>query len=212
MSLLSGLTLRQALDVVAKSTSTFYQVTAPTSIIVVPDTPAKRREYQEDVFGTIVIQNVDLKETMDALRVVGDLRNISPVTELNAILIRDTPERFLAARRFVAAFDKARPEIVVDVEILEVNRARLREYGLQFASPGVPGISGALDVNRAGLTLRDLQTLSAADVLATNIPVLYYRLIKTDDRTRTLANPHIRIMDGKTATANFGEAMRCRRP
>ena len=207
VSLLSGLTLKQALDTVAKSTGTFYQVTAPTSIIVVPDTPAKRREYTEDVFGTIVVQNVDLKETMDALRVVGDLRSISPVTELNAILVRDTPERFQAARRFVAAFDKARPEVVVDVEILEVNRARVKEYGLQFASPGSTGIAGAFDINRQGLTVRDLQSLTAADVLATNIPVLYYRLLKTDDRTRTLANPHIRITDGKTATANFGEAV-----
>ena len=205
VSLLSGMTLKQALDAVSKSTNTFYQVSSPSTIIVAPDTPAKRREYQEEVFGTIFVRNVDVKETMDALRVVGDLRSIAPITNLNAITVRDTPERFLAARRFVAAFDKARPEIVVDVEILEVSRAKLREYGLQLASPGSPGISGSFDANRAGMTVQDLRTLSAADVLASNIPALYYRLIKTDDRTRTLANPHIRILDGVTASANFGE-------
>jgi general secretion pathway protein D len=205
VSLLSGMTLKQALDAVSKSTNTFYQVSSPSTIIVAPDTPAKRREYQEEVFGTIFIRNVDVKETMDALRVVGDLRSIAPITNLNAITVRDTPERFMAARRFVAAFDKARPEIVVDVEILEVSRAKLREYGLQIASPGAPGISGSFDPNRAGMTVQDLRTLSAADVLASNIPALYYRLIKTDDRTRTLANPHIRILDGVTASANFGE-------
>ena len=53
------------------------------------DTPAKRREYQEEVFGTIFIRNVDVKETMDALRVVGDLRSIAPITGLNAITVRD---------------------------------------------------------------------------------------------------------------------------
>jgi general secretion pathway protein D len=57
------------------------------------------------------------------------------------------------------------------------------------------------------MTLKDLQSLTAAGVLASNIPALYYRLLKTDDRTRTLANPHIRILDGVTATANFGESV-----
>jgi general secretion pathway protein D len=205
VSLLSGMTLKQALDAVSKSTNSFYQVSAPSTIIVAPDTPAKRREYVEEVFGTIFVRNADVKETMDALRVVGDLRSIAQLTNLNAIAVRDTPERFLAARRFVAAFDKARPEISVDVEVLEVSRIRFREYGLQFASPGSPGISGSFDANREGLTLQDLRSLSAANVLAANIPVLYYRLIKTDDRTRTLANPHLRILDGVTATANFGQ-------
>ena len=205
VSLLSGMTLKQALDAVSKSTNTFYQVSSSATIIVAPDTPAKRREYMEEVFGTIFVRNVDVKETMDALRVVGDLRSIAPITNLNAIAVRDTPERFLAARRFVAAFDKARPEIVVDVEILEVSRGKIRDYGIQLASPGSTGISGSFDANREGLTLQDLRSLSAANVLASNIPALYYRLIKTDDRTRTLANPHIRILDGAAATANFGE-------
>ena len=129
----------------------------------------------------------------------------SPITGTNAIAVRDTPERLAAVGRFVAAFDKARPEIVVDVEMLEVDRTKLREYGLQIASPGSPGINGAADINRQGLTLQDLRNLSAADVLVANIPALYYRLIKTDSSTRTLANPHIRMIDGTTAIANFGE-------
>jgi len=205
VSLMSSMTLRQALDAVAQSTTTFYQVTSPGAIIVVPDTPQKRREYVQEVIGTIFLENADLKETTDALRVVGDMRAIAAVTGLNAISVRDTPERFLAARRLVAAFDKARPEIVVDVEVLEVDRNRLREYGVQPATPGSAGIEGSFDVNREGLTLQDLRSLTAADILTTNIPALYYRLIKTDDRTRTLANPHIRILDGVQASANFGE-------
>ena len=207
VSLLSGMTLKQALDAVARSTNTFYQVSSSSTIIVVPDTPQKRREYTEDVLGTIFVQNVDIKETMDMLRVVGDLRQISPITGLNAIAVRDTPERVAAAERFVSYLDKARPEVVIDVEILEVSRARVQEFGLQFASPGAQGINGTFDVNQAGMTLKDLQSLTTADVLASNIPALYYRLIKTDDRTRTLANPHIRILDGVTATANFGETV-----
>lgn len=206
VSLLGGLTVKQALDTVARSTNTFYQVTAPNTIIVVPDTPPKRREYADEVVRQFTVQNADLKETMDALRVVADARYISQVTGTNTILVRDTAERVQIIGRLLAAFDKARPEVVVDVEIMEVDRNRLRDYGLQIASPGSAGIDGAVDINReGGVTLQTLRNLSQADLLLTNLPALYYRLLKTDTRTRTLANPHIRITDGVLATAKFGQ-------
>jgi len=86
-----------------------------------------------------------------------------------------------------------------------VNRTKLREYGLQIASPGSPGISGSADVNRDNFTLAHLKNLTAADVFLSGIPGLYYRLLKNDTATRTLANPHLRTAEGLTATARFGE-------
>ena len=207
VSLRSGMTARQALDAVAAATSTFYQVTGPATIVVAPDTPAKRREYMEEVVRQFTVQNADLKETMDALRVVTDARYIAPVTGTNTLLVRDTPERVQVIGRFLAAFDKAKPEVVVNVEVLEVDRTRLKEYGLQLASPGSTGINGAASITGAedGLTIQSLRNLSQADVLLTNLPALYYRLLKTDSRTRTLANPHLRATDGVSAVARFGQ-------
>jgi general secretion pathway protein D len=204
-SLLNNMTLKQALDTVARSTNTFYQVQSPTSIIVIPDTPQKRREYTEEVFKTFYVQNADLKQTMDALRVVGDLRSISPLEGTNAIMVRDTPERIQAVGRFLASFDKARPEVVVDVEVLEVDRDKLMEYGAQLASPGASGLDGGVAINPEGLTVDSLRKLSASDVLVSGIPALYYKLLKTDSHTRTLANPHLRMSDGIPGSANFGE-------
>jgi general secretion pathway protein D len=123
----------------------------------------------------------------------------------NSISIKDTPERVAAAVKLVNAIDKARPEVVIDVELLEVDRTKLRDYGLQIASPGSPGISGSADVNRDNFTLANLRNLTAADVFLSGIPGLYYRLLKTDSATRTLANPHLRTAEGLTATARFGE-------
>ena len=97
-SLLANMTLRQALDAVARATGTFYQVTGSASIVVVPDTPAKRREYTQEEMRTFYVRNADLKETVDALRVVGDLRQMSPITGTNAIIVRDTPERLAGHR------------------------------------------------------------------------------------------------------------------
>jgi general secretion pathway protein D len=208
-SVLNDMTVRQALDAVAQSTRTFYQVSGPATITVIPDTPAKRREYTEEAERVFFIQNADLKETMDALRVVSDIRSISPISGVNAILVRDTPQRLEVAGKFLSAFDKARSELVVDVEILEVDRTKLMEYGLQIASPPggtqSPGINGAAAIDETGLTLQSLGSLTRANILLSGVPALYYRLLKTDTNTRTLANPHLRISDGLTATAAFGE-------
>jgi len=76
---------------------------------------------------------------------------------------------------------------------------------LQIASPGSPGINGALDVNREGLTLQDLSNLTRADVFVTGVPGVYYRLLKNDTNTRILANPQLRTSEGIAAQAKFGE-------
>ena len=96
--------------------------------------------------------------------------------------------------------------MVIDLELLEVDRRRLQEYGLQFASPGSLGIDGFVGVDEsAGLSLADLDGLTGADVFVANLPGLFYRLLKSDTDTRTLANPHLRTSDGVLARASFGE-------
>ena len=200
-------TLENALLSVSASTQTFYRVTGNRSVLIVPDTPAKRREYEEEVVRTFYLSNADLKETMDLLRLVLDARRVSPVTAMNAITVKDTPERITAAARVISAIDKARPEVIIDVELLEVDRTKLQEYGLQIASPGSPGLDGSASVNgsNSSRTLRTLRNLTQSDVLLANLPSLYYRLLKTDTNTRTLANPQLRSSEGMPAQARFGE-------
>jgi general secretion pathway protein D len=205
-------TLEDALNAVASATHTFFRVTAPKTIAVIPDTPAKRREYEEEVVRTFYLSNADLKETMDLLRLVIDARRVAPVTATNAITIKDTPERVAAAARVISAIDKARPEVIIDVELLEVDRTRLQEYGLQIASPPgsptSPGINGTVGVDQGesgSITLHALRNLTQSDILLANLPSLYYRLLKTDTHTRTLANPQLRTSEGLVATARFGE-------
>lgn len=202
---LRNVTLPDALTSLTAATHTFYRVTAPKTIAIVPDTPAKRREYEESVVQVFYLSNADVKEVIDLLRIVVDVRQISPITATNAISLKDTPERIAAAGRLIAAIDKARPEVVIDVELLEVDRTRLREYGLQIATPGSDGISGSADVNRDNLTLQTLRNLTQADVFMSGVPGIYYRLLKNDASTRTLANPQLRTSEGIAAQARFGE-------
>ncbi|MEZ5420698.1 MAG: hypothetical protein R2708_25605 [Vicinamibacterales bacterium] len=199
--------LAEALSSVGTATRNFWRVTAPRTIVVVPDTVAKRREYEEEIVRTFFLSNADLKETVDLLRIVVDARRLAPVAATNAITIKDTPERVAAAGRIIQAIDKARPEVVIDVELLEVDRTRLQDYGLQIASPTTSptGIDGQASIDRDSVTLRDLRSLTSSDVLLTSLPGLYYRLLKSDTNTRTLANPQLRTQEGTAAQARFGE-------
>ncbi len=202
---LRKMTLADALTSVTASTRTFYRVSAQRTITIIPDTAAKRREYEESVVQTLYLSNADMKEVIDLLRIVVDVRQVTGMTAINAVALQDTPEHIAAAARLITAIDKARPEVVIDVELLEVDRTRLREFGLQIASPGSPGISGSVDVNREGLTLQDLSNLTRADVFVTGVPGIYYRLLKSDNNTRILANPQLRTSEGIAAQAKFGE-------
>jgi general secretion pathway protein D len=197
-----------ALTTVGSATRTFYRVTSPRTVLIIPDTPAKRREYEEEVVRTFYLSNADVKEAQDLLRLVLDARRISPTTGTNALTVKDTPERVAAAARVISAIDKARPEVIIDVELLEVDRTRLQEYGLQLASAGSPGIDGSASAEPGGhdsFSLRALRNLTQADVLLADLPSLYYRLLKSDTNTRTLANPQLRTSEGMLAQARFGE-------
>jgi general secretion pathway protein D len=197
--------LEDALAAASRSTKSFYRVTGLRTVTVIPDTTAKRREYEEEIVRTFYLSNADLKETINVLRIVIDARRIAPITANNAIVIKDTPERVAAAAKLITAIDKARPEVVIDVELLEVDRTQLRDYGLQIASPGSQGLNGGASLDGSNLTLRNLRNLSQSDIMLTSLPGLFYRLLKTDSNTRTLANPQLRTSEGIPAQARFGE-------
>jgi general secretion pathway protein D len=201
---LRGATLEESLRSVSSVTRNFYRVTAPRTVTIIPDTPAKRREYEEEIVKVFYLSNADLKETSDMLRIVIDARRVSTTAANNAITIRDSPDRVAAAGRIISAIDKARPEVIIDVELLEFDRTRLREYGLQLSSSGGLGLNGSVTVPEEQ-TLQELRNLSQANIFLTSLPGLYYRLLKTDGSARTLANTQLRTSEGMPAQARFGE-------
>ena len=212
---LRDMTFDAAVGVVAASTGNFFRVTAPGTVTIIPDTPAKRREYEEEIIRTFYLSNADVDETIDLLRLVVDLRRLAPVTATNAISIKDTPERIDAAARLIRAIDKARAEVVIEVQLLEVDRETLQEYGLRFASIGdnseVRG--GDLAVRRddgsvtdgLDLSVDDVARVSGSSLFVANPTSLLVRLIETARNTRILANPQLRTSDGIAAAAHFGQ-------
>ncbi len=204
---LSDVPFEQALSALASAGRTFHRVTDARVITVVPDTAAKRREYEQQIVKTFFLSNADLKETIDLLRIVLGARRVAPLPGANALTINDAPDKVAAAERIIDVLDKERAEVLVQVEILEVNRTRLKEYGIEITSAvqGVEGVLGAIfpDPTKK-FTLED-NPYSQENLVISQLPGVIYRLLKTDSATRVLANPQLRTTEGETAQARFGD-------
>ncbi len=197
----------QALNALSTVGHTFYRVLDSKVIMVVADSPQKRREYEQQVVKTFFLSNADLKETIDLLRIVLGARRVAPLPGANALTINDTPDKVAAAERIVDILDKKRAEVVVEVEILEVNRGRLRDYGIEITSnvSGTEGIAGAAFPNPFKTTTLDENPYKKANIVISSLPGVIYRLLRTDSSTRLLANPQLRSSEGQTAQARFGD-------
>jgi general secretion pathway protein D len=202
---LRDLPFEQALGALGNLAKTFHRVTDSHVVTVVPDTPAKRREYEQQVVRTFFLSDADLKDTIDLLRVVLGARRVAPVPGANALTINDTPEKVSAAERILDVVDKRRAEVVVEVEILEVNRGKLDEYGIQITSPLNQGLSGVVGAAFPKDTTLDQNPYAKENIVVTSLPGVIYRLLKSDSSTRILANPQLRTSEGQTAQARFGD-------
>jgi len=199
----------KALSALGSGGRTFHRVADARIVTVVPDTQAKRREYEQQVIKTLFLSNADLKETIDLLRIVLGARRVAALPGANALTINDTPDKIAAAEHIVQIVDKRRAEVVVEVEILEVARSRLKEYGIYLTSgldaQGIEGIaSGVFPDPSADFTLDD-NPYTAKSLVVTALPGAVVRLLQSDGSTRLLANPQLRISEGQTAEARFGD-------
>jgi general secretion pathway protein D len=204
---LADVAFDQALSALAATGRTFHHVTDAQVVTVVPDTPTKRREYEQQVVKTFFLSNADLKETIDLLRIVLGARRVAPLPGSNALTISDTPDKVAAAERILDVLDKERAEVLVEIEILEVNRTRLKEYGIEITSAiaGLDGVAGAVFPDPTKVFTLDDNPYDKDNLVISQLPGVIYRLLKTDGSTRLLANPQLRTTEGQTAQARFGD-------
>jgi general secretion pathway protein D len=204
----------QALKALATASKTFTRVIGPKLIQVIPDTPNKRRDYEDQIVKTFYLSSADLKEVVDVLRISLGARRVAPLASGNALTINDTPERVAAAERIIEALDKRHGEVVVEVEILEVNRQKLLDYGIEINSVNGNAFSSQIDQGLVGgafpdvskvITLEGFQPYKKSNIIVSGLPGVIYRLLRTDGSSRLLANPQLRVTEGQTASARFGD-------
>ena len=197
----------EALSAFGTVGKTFHRVADAHVVNVITDTPTKRREYEQQIVKTFFLSNADLKETIDLIRIVLGARRVAPLPGANALTINDAPDKVAAAEKIIDVLDKNRAEVVVEVEILEVNRGRLKDYGIEITSraPSTDGVAGALFPDPTGVTTLDENPYKKSNLILTSLPGVIYRLLQADTSTRVLANPQLRASEGQTAQARFGD-------
>lgn len=197
-------TFVQSLDTVLTSTHNFYKLIGINTIVVAPDTPQKRSEYEEMVSKTFYLSNSDVEEIARTLRNVIGIQMIATNVRINSITIKDRITKVLAAEQIVSQLDKAKPEVVVDVEILEVNRLRSQEYGLQIHSEGAQGITTTIFTKPPTLALDPAPVVSRSNFFIANFPQATLNLLKSDADTKLLASLPLRTVVGETGRVRFG--------
>ncbi|MDD5543480.1 MAG: hypothetical protein PHX83_09935 [Acidobacteriia bacterium] len=142
---LNNVSLVDALEIMAIRSRTFWKPLNSNTILVVPDNQSKRRDYEDQIVKTIYLSNslapTDLTETVNAVRQLLTLKAIVQSNALNAIIIRDTPDKVAIAEKIIQSIDKAKPEVIIDVAVLEVDSNLLRDFGITPVSPGGAGLS-----------------------------------------------------------------------
>jgi len=203
-------TLEQALDITALMTKTFWKAVTANTIMVIPDTKQKRQAYEEQIIKTIYLSNVtspaELNEVVQTIRTLLDTRRITPSTAQNAIIIRDTPDKVAVAEKIIRDIDRAKPEVLVQVAVLQARRDRARELGI-LPGTTVPLIftpRSPVEEETEALRLNELKRLSTADYSVV-LPSAMAMALLTDATTKVIQNPEVRVTDGQTAKLRIGD-------
>jgi len=218
---LNNVTLQQALDIVSLESKAFWKPVTENIIFVVPDQPAKRHDYEENVVRTFYLSNTvqpqDLTEIVTGLRSLLDLKRITQLNAQNAIVVRDTPDKLEVADKIIEDIDKAKPEVVIQVQVVEARVDKARNLGIapgQTASiavvpPGTtttttnPTTTGT-NTNTATLTLQNLAHLNGSDYAVT-LPGFTINALLNDSTTKIIQDPEVRSLDGQQAKLRIGD-------
>ncbi len=236
---LDGVTLEQALQQILTVNQLSYKVLSERSVLIFPDTPPKHTQYDEQVVRTFYISHADVTELTQLLSSIIRLPGIpiQPVIQFNktanTIVVRGTSSVVDIIERIISQNDKPRAEIVFDIEILEVDRSRVKQFGLnltEYALGGVlspesaPSSGGTTPTTGTGATTTNGGSTNPTGVRSPNafnlntisrgvstsdfylaVPAAFVRFLESDTNTKLVAKPQIRGVEGQKITMNLGD-------
>src|SRR2546429_1385298 len=227
---LNGVTLEQALQIIALESKTFWRPVTPNTIFVASDTPAKRKDVEQSVIKTFYLANLsqptELQDVVNALRQILEISRIQPLPSQGALVVRGTPDQIALAEKLVGDLDKARSEVIVDVAVMQVSRDKARTLGINpptsatvalqnninTTTPATTtggtttttGNTGSTSGSANQINLNRLGNLNATDFTVTINPATATALFN-DSTTKIIQNPQIRAVDGQKASLKIGD-------
>jgi general secretion pathway protein D len=222
---LNGVTLEEALQITALESKTFWRPVTANTIFVAQDNPAKRKELEQSVLKTFYLSNLsqptELQDVVNAIRAVLDVQRVQQLLSQNALVVRGTPDQIALAEKLVDDLDKARPEVVIDIAVMQVSKDKSRTLGLSPPTSATVTLQSNINstlqpttdgtttptttsAGTSGLSLNTLGNLNATDFQVT-IPSANLSAVLGDSDTKLLQNPQIRALDGQKATLKIGD-------
>jgi general secretion pathway protein D len=220
---LNGVTLNEALEIVALESKTFWRPVTPNTIFIASDTPAKRKEIDQNVIKTFYLSNVstpqELQDLVNAMRQILEIARIQQLPTQNAIVVRGTPDQIALASKLIDDLDKSKPEVIVEVAVMQVNRDKLYNLGVNpptgttitlqpNATTTTTTTTGGTTTTPAssggGLNLNRLGNLNATDFTITISSATVTTLFSHSD-SKLIQNPQIRAVDGQKASLKIGQ-------
>lgn len=192
------------------------------ALLIYPNTPAKARDYQELVTRSFYLANADVKQAQAMIRTLVKTRDIFADEKLNLLVIKDTPDAVRLAERLLESLDMAEPEVMLDVEVLEITRGRLQELGLRFPDQigyGLLQPTTSSTIVNSGVTqtsttlggtlaagLVDLRNRVGLTSFVSN-PAVTLNLRNEVGDGNLLANPRIRVKNREKAKIHIGDKL-----
>ncbi len=203
------------LDILLKTNKLSSKLVNANTLIIYPDTPNKVKEYQDLQIRTFYLANLDVKKAVALLAKILKSKDIIANEKLNAVVIRGPKEVIDVASKVIEANDRPSPEVMLNVEILEVSRSKEQNLGIEFDPASVTAGLGepAFDLYNPGSddapamgsgSLYALGKISSENILL-SLPTATLNFLKQDGDTKTLANPQIRVKNGEKAKIHIGE-------
>lgn len=175
------------------------------TLLIYPNTAAKATEYREMVVRTFYLNNADATKVANVLRTIAKARDVVVDEKLNMLMVRDSAEVIRLSEKLIAAQDLSDPEVMLELEVLEVSVSRLLELGIHWPDSVSAGVVGADGVS-GQLRLDELRNRASSMVrLNINDPVISARLRSTKGDANLLANPRVRVKNKQSAKILIGE-------
>ncbi len=206
----ANVTFQEALDQITMVNHLFYKVLDQNTLIIVPEAPLKRKTYDDLVVRTFYLENAEVNETLTTIKTVAGITKAVGNATLGAITVVGTADQIALTAKLIDANDKAKGEVIVEVQILEVQRTTLKKYGLElsnysaaatFSPTGAAGeLSGGFTNVRANL----LSSLNVADFVLSVPSTVTANFLQTDSGVKILASPRLRAAEGKKTELKIG--------
>ncbi|GAB3473751.1 secretin N-terminal domain-containing protein [Azotobacter salinestris] len=191
--------IEDAVDLLLQQSQLKQKVVNDNTILIYPNTPQKLKDYQELVLKTFYLTNIDANTALNMVKTLLKTRDVFVDERLNTLTMRDTPDAVHLAERLFQAQDQANPEVVLELEVMEVSRKRILDLGLQW-----PNTFGILTEDGGDVSiLSQLRGINSDRISINGAPKL--KINANDSDINTLASPVLRVSNREQARIHIGE-------